>query len=123
MGPTPQLNKLPLISSTLASLVMSAGRKESATAELYQNLNAHKERRPPGYLDARGYAPNDITVKLWGVAWRVAKKQAGAEESQSCSSSPPAPPVLLGLVPRWDLSRGSTFPLTWICPASLLPDE
>lgn len=39
-------------------------------------------------LDARGYAPNDITVKLEGRSLAVvAMKQAGAEESQSCSSS------------------------------------
>uniref|UniRef100_H3BY19 SHSP domain-containing protein n=1 Tax=Tetraodon nigroviridis TaxID=99883 RepID=H3BY19_TETNG len=39
-------------------------------------------------LDARGYAPTDITVKLEGRSLAVvAMKQAGAEESQSCSSS------------------------------------
>uniref|UniRef100_A0A3P9NNV7 SHSP domain-containing protein n=1 Tax=Poecilia reticulata TaxID=8081 RepID=A0A3P9NNV7_POERE len=39
-------------------------------------------------LDARGYAPGDITVKLEGRSLAVvAMKQAGAEESQSCSSS------------------------------------
>lgn len=39
-------------------------------------------------LDARGYAPNDITVKLEGRSLAVvAMKQAGAEEAQSCSSS------------------------------------
>lgn len=39
-------------------------------------------------LDARGYAPSDITVKLEGRSLAVsAQKQAGAEESQSCSSS------------------------------------
>lgn len=39
-------------------------------------------------LDARGYAPSDITVKLDGRSLSVvAMKQAGAEESQSCSSS------------------------------------
>lgn len=39
-------------------------------------------------LDARGYAPSDITVKLEGRSLAlVAMKQAGAEESQSCSSS------------------------------------
>uniref|UniRef100_A0A8C2Z0U5 SHSP domain-containing protein n=1 Tax=Cyclopterus lumpus TaxID=8103 RepID=A0A8C2Z0U5_CYCLU len=39
-------------------------------------------------LDARGYAPNDITVKLEGRSLAVvAMKQAGAEESQSCASS------------------------------------
>lgn len=38
-------------------------------------------------LDARGYAPHDITVKLEGRSLAVvAMKQAGAEESQSCSS-------------------------------------
>lgn len=39
-------------------------------------------------LDARGYAPSDITVKLEGRSLAVvAMKEAGAEESQSCSSS------------------------------------
>uniref|UniRef100_A0A668AH85 Heat shock protein, alpha-crystallin-related, 9 n=1 Tax=Myripristis murdjan TaxID=586833 RepID=A0A668AH85_9TELE len=39
-------------------------------------------------LDARGYAPDDITVKLEGRRLAVvAMKQAGAEASQSCSSS------------------------------------
>lgn len=38
-------------------------------------------------IDARGYAPHDITVKLEGRSLSVvAMKQAGAEESQSCSS-------------------------------------
>lgn len=38
-------------------------------------------------LDARGYAPNDITVKMEGRSLAVvAMKQAGAEENQSCSS-------------------------------------
>lgn len=39
-------------------------------------------------LDARGYAPHDITVKLEGRSLAVvAMKQAGAEETESCSSS------------------------------------
>lgn len=38
-------------------------------------------------LDARGYTPNDISVKLEGrILAVVAMKQAGLEESQSCSS-------------------------------------
>lgn len=38
-------------------------------------------------LDARGYGPHDITVKLEGRSLAVvAMKRAGAEESQSCSS-------------------------------------
>ncbi|XP_061905782.1 heat shock protein beta-9 [Entelurus aequoreus] len=38
-------------------------------------------------LDARGYAPSDITVKLEGRSLLVAAtKQAGAEEAHSCSS-------------------------------------
>lgn len=38
-------------------------------------------------LDARGYTPNDISVKLEGrILAVVAVKQAGLEESQSCSS-------------------------------------
>ncbi|KAF7198840.1 heat shock protein beta-9 [Nothobranchius furzeri] len=39
-------------------------------------------------LDARGYAPNDITVKLDGRSLAItAIKQTGEEEIQSCSSS------------------------------------
>lgn len=39
-------------------------------------------------LDARGYAPSDITVKLEGRSLAVvAMKQAAAEESESCLSS------------------------------------
>ncbi len=39
-------------------------------------------------LDARGYAPSDITVKLEGRSLAVvAMKQAAAGESQTCSSS------------------------------------
>ena len=39
-------------------------------------------------LDARGYAPEDIAVKLEGRSLAVvARKQAGAEESQSSCSS------------------------------------
>uniref|UniRef100_A0A8C6WFL0 SHSP domain-containing protein n=1 Tax=Neogobius melanostomus TaxID=47308 RepID=A0A8C6WFL0_9GOBI len=39
-------------------------------------------------LDARGYAPSDITVKVEGRSLAVsALKQAGAEESESCASA------------------------------------
>nr|XP_057905445.1 heat shock protein beta-9 [Doryrhamphus excisus] len=39
-------------------------------------------------LDARGYAPGDITVKLEGRSLLVAAtKQAGAQEAHSCASS------------------------------------
>uniref|UniRef100_A0A8C9ZC51 SHSP domain-containing protein n=1 Tax=Sander lucioperca TaxID=283035 RepID=A0A8C9ZC51_SANLU len=73
-----KLNKLPLISSTL-----------TASAELHQEPQQATENGDLLVtLDARGYAPNDITVKLVGRSLAVvAKKQAGAEESQSCSSS------------------------------------
>uniref|UniRef100_A0A3B4A531 SHSP domain-containing protein n=1 Tax=Periophthalmus magnuspinnatus TaxID=409849 RepID=A0A3B4A531_9GOBI len=56
----------------------------------------HKEVQPASQnngdllvtLDARGYAPSDITVKLEGRSLAVsALKQAGAEEAQSCSSA------------------------------------
>ncbi|XP_031174388.1 heat shock protein beta-9 [Sander lucioperca] len=85
-----KLNKLPLISSTLARL--SEGKeqlRETASAELHQEPQQATENGDLLVtLDARGYAPNDITVKLVGRSLAVvAKKQAGAEESQSCSSS------------------------------------
>ncbi|TDH03458.1 hypothetical protein EPR50_G00163570 [Perca flavescens] len=85
-----KFNKLPLISSTLARL--SDGKeqqRETASAELHQEPQQATENGDLLVtLDARGYAPSDITVKLVGRSLAVvAKKQAGAEESQSCSSS------------------------------------
>lgn len=90
----PQLLKFrqfPLISSTLARL--SNGQEQPRETP---STEQHKELLPAENnggdllvtLDARGYAPNDITVKLEGRSLAVvAMKQAGAEESQVSSSS------------------------------------
>uniref|UniRef100_A0A3Q3W9P8 SHSP domain-containing protein n=1 Tax=Mola mola TaxID=94237 RepID=A0A3Q3W9P8_MOLML len=68
----PNLLKLPLMSSTL-------------TREAQQTLEHNGDLLVT--LDARGYAPSDITVKLEGRSLAVvAMKQAGAEETQSSSS-------------------------------------
>ncbi|XP_070780038.1 heat shock protein beta-9 [Enoplosus armatus] len=86
-----KLGQLPLISSTLARL--SDGKEQQGETP---SKELHKEAQPATEnngdllvtLDARGYAPNDITVKLEGRSLAVvAMKQAGAEESQSCSST------------------------------------
>ncbi|XP_022603758.1 uncharacterized protein LOC111223772 [Seriola dumerili] len=89
--PLLRLGKLPLLSSTLAGL--SDGKeqqRESPSMELQKDTQQATENNRDLLvtLDARGYAPNDITVKLEGRSLAVvAMKQAGAEESQSCSSS------------------------------------
>ncbi|XP_029293832.1 heat shock protein beta-9 [Cottoperca gobio] len=86
-----KFNQLPLISSTLARL--SDGKelqKETPSTELNKEAQLATENNGDLLvtLDARGYAPNDITVKLEGRSLAVvAMKQAGAEDSQSCSSS------------------------------------
>ncbi|XP_070837914.1 heat shock protein beta-9 [Chaetodon trifascialis] len=90
----PQLLKLhqfPLISSTLARLSDDKEpQRESPSTELQKEAQQATESNGELLvtLDARGYAPSDITVKLEGRSLAVvAMKQAGAEESQSCSSS------------------------------------
>ncbi|KAM4717012.1 heat shock protein beta-9 [Anableps anableps] len=89
----PQLLKLaqfPIISSTLKRLSEDREEKtEAVSTELHRDT---EETSDNGNLlvtlDARGYAPQDITVKLEGRSLAVmALKQAGTEESQSCSSS------------------------------------
>lgn len=86
-----QLSQLPLISSTFARL--SDGKeqqRETPSTELHKEAQQATENNSDLLvtLDARGYAPNDITVKLEGRSLAVvAMKQAGAEESQSCASS------------------------------------
>lgn len=83
--------QLPLISSTLARL--SDGneqQREASSTELHRDAQHATENNGDLLvtLDARGYSPSDITVKLEGRKLAVvAMKQAGAEESQSCSSS------------------------------------
>lgn len=82
---------LPLMSSAFPRLSNGDQHRELCSA------NPHKEVQPSApqdngdllvTLDARGYAPSDITVKLEGRSLAVsALKQAGAEESQSCSTS------------------------------------
>ncbi|XP_051245167.1 heat shock protein beta-9 [Dicentrarchus labrax] len=86
-----KLRQLPFISSTLARL--SDGQeqqRETPSTELQKEAQQATENNGDLLvtLDARGYAPSDITVKLEGRSLAVvAMKQAGAEESQSCSSS------------------------------------
>ncbi|XP_069543499.1 heat shock protein beta-9 [Brachyistius frenatus] len=86
-----KLSQLPLVSSSLARL--SDGeeqRREGLSPELQKNTQQTSENNGDLLvtLDARGYAPSDITVKLEGRSLAVvAMKQGGAEESQSCSSS------------------------------------
>ncbi|XP_059204791.1 heat shock protein beta-9 [Centropristis striata] len=86
-----KFNQLPLISSTLARL--SDGKeqqRETPSTELRKETQQATDNNGDLLvtLDARGYAPNDITVKLEGRRLAVvAMKQAGAEESESFSSS------------------------------------
>ncbi|KAG7221952.1 hypothetical protein INR49_028234 [Caranx melampygus] len=85
------LRRLPLLSSTLAGL--SDGKEQQRDTPSMEVQKAVQQvpdnsRDLLVTLDARGYAPSDITVKLEGRSLAVvAMKQAGAEESQSCSSS------------------------------------
>ncbi|XP_068194072.1 heat shock protein beta-9 [Antennarius striatus] len=86
-----KLHRLPLVAPPLARL--SDGKeKQSQLPSMQLHKEAQQETESNGdllvTLDARGYAPNDITVKLEGRSLAVvAVKQAGAEETQSCSSS------------------------------------
>ncbi|XP_074553223.1 heat shock protein beta-9 [Halichoeres trimaculatus] len=78
------LCRLPFTSHSLARLGETEQRRETSSSEL------QKENKDDLLvtLDARGYSPNDITVKLEGRSLAVvAMKQAGAEETQSHSSS------------------------------------
>ncbi|MED6261463.1 hypothetical protein ATANTOWER_005564 [Ataeniobius toweri] len=89
----PQLLKLaqfPVISSTLKRLNENREQKtEAVSTELHRDTEQTSDNSDLLVtLDARGYAPGDITVKLEGRSLAVvAMKQAGVEESQSCSSS------------------------------------
>ncbi|XP_020782979.1 heat shock protein beta-9 [Boleophthalmus pectinirostris] len=79
--------------------LMSSAFPRVSNGDHHQDMSCmdpHKEVQPASQkngdllvtLDARGYAPSDITVKLEGRSLAVAAlKQAGAEEAQSCSSS------------------------------------
>ncbi|AWP18385.1 putative heat shock protein beta-1-like [Scophthalmus maximus] len=89
--PSRRLGQLPLLSPAGSgpSDEKEKKQRETPSTELLQAQQA------PGNnsdllvtLDARGYAPGDITVKLEGRRLAVvAMKQAGAEESQTSSSS------------------------------------
>ncbi|XP_047428301.1 heat shock protein beta-9 [Mugil cephalus] len=85
------LGPLPLISSTLARLNDGTEKqRELCSTELHKDTQQTDDNNKDFLvtLDARGYAPGDITVKLEGRSLAVvAMKQAGAEEKQSCSSS------------------------------------
>ncbi|XP_007575664.1 heat shock protein beta-9 [Poecilia formosa] len=89
----PQLLKLaqfPVISSTLKRLSEDREQQtEAVGTELHRDAQQTSDNGDLLVtLDARGYAPGDITVKLEGRSLAVvAMKQAGAEESQSSSSS------------------------------------
>ncbi|XP_071330899.1 heat shock protein beta-9 [Trachinotus anak] len=89
--PLLRLGQLPPLSSTLPGLCDGKElQRETPSKELQkeaqQPTDNHRDLLVT--LDARGYAPSDITVKLEGRSLAVvAMKQAGAEESQSCSSS------------------------------------
>ncbi|XP_005950002.1 heat shock protein beta-9 [Haplochromis burtoni] len=90
----PQLlnfNQMPLMSNTLKRLSDDEEQqRELSTTETHKEVQPAKENNGDLLvtLDARGYAPSDITVKLEGRCLAVvAMKEAGAEESQSCSSS------------------------------------
>ncbi|XP_030263662.1 heat shock protein beta-9 isoform X2 [Sparus aurata] len=82
--------QFPLIFSTLVRL--SDGKeqqRETPSIELCKDAQPATENNGDLLvtLDARGYTPNDISVKLEGrILAVVAVKQAGLEESQSCSS-------------------------------------
>ncbi|XP_042360512.1 heat shock protein beta-9 [Plectropomus leopardus] len=86
-----QLSQLPLMSSTFARLSDDKElQRETSSTELQKEAQQTTDNNSDLLvtLDARGYAPNDITVKLQGRSLAVvAMKQAGAEESQSCASS------------------------------------
>ncbi|XP_029365038.1 heat shock protein beta-9 [Echeneis naucrates] len=90
-APRIRLGQLPLLSSTLAGLSNGEEQqRETPSTELQKELQPATDtnRDLLVTLDARGYAPSDITVKLEGRSLAVvAMKQAGAEESQSCSTS------------------------------------
>ncbi|XP_026180796.1 heat shock protein beta-9 [Mastacembelus armatus] len=89
--PILRLSQMPLISSSLARL--SDGKeqhRETPNTELQKEAQQATENNSDLLvtIDARGYSPNEITVKLEGRSLAVvAMKQAGAEESQSCSSA------------------------------------
>uniref|UniRef100_A0AAQ4S305 SHSP domain-containing protein n=1 Tax=Gasterosteus aculeatus aculeatus TaxID=481459 RepID=A0AAQ4S305_GASAC len=104
-------SQFPLVSSSLMRNTFQqelfGSKKSLPCSRVGPRLSGAKERETPSKelhkeaqiatansndllvtLDARGYAPNDITVKLEGRSLAVAAmKQAGAEESQSCASS------------------------------------
>ncbi|XP_034567659.1 heat shock protein beta-9 [Notolabrus celidotus] len=78
------LCQMPFTSNTLSRLGESEQPREISSTEL------HKDNKDDLLvtLDVRGYSPSDITVKREGRSLAVvAMKQAGAEETQSCSSS------------------------------------
>ncbi|XP_028310154.1 heat shock protein beta-9 [Gouania willdenowi] len=63
-------------------------KEKEAVSPHLRGVTSHNNGDLLVTLDARGYAPSDITVKLEGRTLAVvAMKQAGAEESQSSSSS------------------------------------
>ncbi|CAG5898250.1 unnamed protein product [Menidia menidia] len=110
-----KLRKFPIVSSSLARLCDDKEyMREAASSE------PHKDAQQPCEnsgdllvtLDARGYSPGDITVRVEGRSLAVvAMKQAGAEESQcsssssSCASFSASASSQTGFVQRIDLPR------------------
>ncbi|XP_029996243.1 heat shock protein beta-9 [Sphaeramia orbicularis] len=84
---------LPLMSSTLARLTNAEQQRDASSMEQQNQVQQVSENNRDLLvtLDARGYAPGDITVKLEGRSVAVvAMKQASADQSHttsSCSSS------------------------------------
>lgn len=85
-----QLDQLPMISSAFPSMSNGEPHREVSSVDPQKEVQRASENNGDLLvtLDARGYAPSDIKVKLEGRSLAVvAMKQAGAEESESCSSS------------------------------------
>lgn len=80
---------LPLMSSAFTRLSNGDQHRELSCVDPHKEVQKASDGNSDLLvtLDARGYAPSDITVKLEGRRLAVAAlKQAGAEEAQSCSS-------------------------------------
>ncbi|XP_061702459.1 heat shock protein beta-9 [Syngnathoides biaculeatus] len=82
----PRLLNSPLMGSAFLRMNDQEDAEEEETQREVQRASAHDDLLVT--LDARGYAPGDISVKLDGRNLLVmATKQAGAQEAHSCSSA------------------------------------
>uniref|UniRef100_A0AAV2KKV1 SHSP domain-containing protein n=2 Tax=Knipowitschia caucasica TaxID=637954 RepID=A0AAV2KKV1_KNICA len=82
--------QLPLLASAFPRLINGDQHRDVSCTDPHKEVQQASQKNGDLLvtLDARGYAPSDITVKLEGRTLAVAAlKQAGAEDSQSCSSS------------------------------------